>query len=88
MFEVKINITLKRTVSDPQGLTIKHALESLSYSDLEEVRVGKLIIIKINSGDKEKIKQRVDQMCRKLLANPIIENYSFKISKAQTYGTK
>ena len=81
MFEVKINITLKRTVSDPQGLTIKHALESLNYQDLEEVRVGKLITIKINSRNKEKIKQRADQMCRKLLANPIIENYSFKIEK-------
>ena len=81
MFEVKIYITPKKTVSDPQGLTIKHALESLSYQDLEEVRVGKLITIKINSKDKEKIKQRVDQMCRKLLANPIIESYSFKIEK-------
>ena len=81
MFEVKINITLKRTVSDPQGLTIKQALESLNYQGLEEVRVGKLITIKINSRNKEKIKQSADQMCRKLLANPIIENYSFKIEK-------
>ena len=81
MFEVKINITLKRTVSDPQGLAIKHALEALSYQSLEEVRVDKLITIKISSGDKEKIKQRVDQMCRKLLANPVIENYSFRIKK-------
>jgi len=81
MLEVEIYIKLKKTVSDPQGLTVKHALQSLGYQNLEDVRVGKLITIKINSGDKEKIKQKVDQMCRKLLANPIIENYSFEIEK-------
>lgn len=82
MLEVEIYITLKKTVSDPQGLTIKHALESLSHQNLEEVRVGKLIIIKLNSKDKKEVGQRVDEMCQKLLANPIIEDYSFQIKEA------
>ena len=83
MLEVEIYITLKKTVSDPQGLTIKRALESLGYQNLEEVRVGKLITIELNSKDKEKAKQKVDEMCRKLLANPIIEDYSLKIKEVK-----
>jgi phosphoribosylformylglycinamidine synthase PurS subunit len=83
MLEVEIYITLKKTVSDPQGLTIKHALESLGYKNLEEVRVGKLVTIKLSSKDKKKAKQKLDEMCQKLLANPIIEDYHFKIKEAK-----
>lgn len=81
MMEVEIYIKLKKTVSDPQGLTVKHALESLGYQNLEEVRVGKFITVKLNSKDKKEAKQRTDEMCQKLLANPIIEDYSFKIEE-------
>jgi len=80
MLKAEISITLKRTVADPQGLTIKHALESLGYKDLSDVRMGKLVIIKLNFKDKKRAEEEVDQMCKKLLANPIIEDYSFKIS--------
>ena len=83
MLKVEIYITLKKTVSDPQGLTIKHALESLGYQNLEDIRAGKLIILKLNSRDKKKAKQIVNEMCRKLLANPIIEDYSFEIKEVQ-----
>jgi len=81
MFEVEIYITLKKTVADPQGLTIKHALESLNYQNLEEVRIGKLITVKVNSNDRKDAEKKVDEMCQKLLANPIIEDYSFKIQE-------
>jgi len=77
--EAEIYITLKRTVADPQGLTVEHALNSLGYQDVEEVRMGKLVIVKLNLKDKIEAEQRVDQMCKKLLANPIIEDYKFKI---------
>ena len=77
--EVEIYITLKKTVADPQGLTIKHALNSLGYQDVEEVRMGKLVKVKLNSKDKAGAEEKVDQMCKKLLANPIIEDYEFKI---------
>ncbi len=81
MLKAEINITLKRTVSDPQGLTIKHALGSLGYKDLADVRIGKLVIIKLNFKDKKRAKQQINQMCKKLLANPIIEDYRFKIKE-------
>ncbi len=81
MLKAEIYITLKRTVSDPQGLTIKHALESLGYKDLADVRMGKLVIIKLNFKDKKRAPQQINQMCKRLLANPIIEDYHFTIKK-------
>ena len=81
MLKVEIYITLKRTVSDPQGLTIKHALESLGYKDLANVRIGKLVVIKLNSKDKKRAEREINEMCKELLANPIIEDYHFKIKE-------
>lgn len=81
MLKAEINITLKRTVSDPQGQTIKHALESLGYKDLADVRIGKLVVIKLNFKNKKRAEQEIDEMCKKLLANPIIEDYHFKIKE-------
>ena len=81
MLKAQINITLKRTVADPQGLTIKHALEALGYKGLTDVRIDKFVIIKLNSRDKKRAEEEVDQMCKELLANPIIEDYHFKISE-------
>ena len=81
MLKAEINIILKRTVADPQGLTVKHALESLGYKNLADVRMGKLVIIELNSQDKKRAQQQINQMCIKLLANPIIEDYHFKIKE-------
>lgn len=81
MFEAKVYITLKKTIVDPQGLTIKHALESLGYKEVDEVRIGKLINIKSNLKDKKEAETRIKQMCHKLLANPVIEDYNFEIKE-------
>jgi len=76
---VEIYITLKRTVADPQGLTVKHALESLGYKNLADVRMGKMVVITLDYEDKDKAEREINEMCKKLLANPIIEEYRFKI---------
>jgi len=81
MLKAEVYITLKKTVADPQGLTIKHALESLGYKDLADVRIGKLVIIKLNFKDKIRAEKEINEMCKKLLANPIIEDYHFKIKE-------
>jgi len=81
MLMAEIFVTLKRTVADPQGLTVKHALESLGYRDLVDVRMGKLVTIKLNFKDKIRAEEEINQMCKKLLTNPIIENYHFKIKE-------
>ncbi|MDD5084466.1 MAG: phosphoribosylformylglycinamidine synthase subunit PurS [Candidatus Omnitrophica bacterium] len=77
---VEIYIALKKGVADPQGLTVKHALESLGYKDLADVRMGKLVVIKLNYKDKKRAEREVNEMCKKLLSNPIIEDYRFKLS--------
>ena len=81
MIRAEIYITLKKTVLDPQGLTIKHALQSMGYQGLKEVRIGKLLTLKLNHQNSKKTKQQIEEMCKKLLANPIIEDYRFKIKE-------
>lgn len=75
----KIYITLKSCVLDPQGKTIHHALDSLGYNEVESVRLGKYVLIHLKDGDPETVKSRIDEMCQKLLANPVIEEYRFEI---------
>ena len=81
MLEAKVYVTLKKTVADPQGLIVKHALDSLGYLEVENVRVGKLLTLNLRLEDKEEARQRLEQMCQKLLSNPIIEDYSFTIKE-------
>jgi len=79
MYLAKVYITLKPTVNDPQGLTIKGALHNLGFTSVEDVRAGKYIEIQINKNDLTKAEEQVNEMCRKLLANPVIENYRFEL---------
>ncbi len=79
MLEVEVYISLKKTVADPQGLAVKHALESLGYSEVKDVRVGKLIYLRLDLADRKVAEERIEQMCKKLLANPIIEDFKFKL---------
>ena len=81
MYLAKIFITLKPTVNDPQGLTIKGALHNLGFGGVEDVRAGKYIEIRINEEDVNKANKQVIDMCSKLLANPVIENYRFELEK-------
>lgn len=79
MVIAKVYITLKKGVLDPQGDTVKSALESLGFQGLKEVRMGKFMVINLHETDVEQAKAQVDEMCRKLLANPVIEDYQFEI---------
>lgn len=81
MFEAKITISLKPTVNNPEGLTIKSRLETLGFTKLDSVRVGKNIIIRIDLEEKNEAISQVEDMCSKLLANPIIEQYKFDITQ-------
>ena len=79
MYLAKVYITLKPTVNDPQGLTIKGALHNLGFPNVESVRAGKYIEIQINENDPAKAKEQLEEMCRQLLANPVIENFRFEL---------
>lgn len=77
--KAKVHVTLKPGVLDPQGKAIGHALESLGFVGVGEVRQGKFIEIELAETDREKARVQLDQMCEKLLANTVIENYNIEL---------
>ncbi len=79
MSKAKVFVTLKKGVLDPQGTTVKHALDSLGFAGVEEVRIGKFMEISLNESSPEKARETVTAMCRKLLANTVIEDYRVEI---------
>jgi len=84
MYLAKVYITLKPTVNDPQGLTIRGALHTLGFSAVQEVRAGKYIEIKIEENGLEKARAEVQDMCKKLLANTVIENFRFELEPLES----
>lgn len=74
-----VHVTLKNGVLDPQGKAIEHTLSGLGFKGIGEVRQGKFIELDIAEKDKTKAREQVDEMCRKLLANTVIENYTIEI---------
>ncbi len=79
MLKAKIVVKLKDTILDPQGKTIQHALETLGYKGIENLRSGKFFEITLNTDDREKAHQIVDEICKKILTNPVTEEYYFTI---------
>jgi phosphoribosylformylglycinamidine synthase len=80
-FLARVYVSLKPTVNDPQGLTIADGLRSLGFSEVEGVRAGKYIEIRLSAASAEAAGKQVDSMCDKLLANPIIESYRFEVEE-------
>ncbi|HEY8490351.1 MAG TPA: phosphoribosylformylglycinamidine synthase subunit PurS, partial [Dehalococcoidia bacterium] len=77
----KVYVTLKPTVNDPQGLTVRGGLQSLGFGTVQDVRVGKYMEIRLDEADRAAAEAAVHEMCRKLLANPVIEDYRFEIEE-------
>jgi phosphoribosylformylglycinamidine synthase subunit PurS len=77
--KAKVHVTLKNGVLDPQGKAVQHALASLGFGGVDDVRQGKYIELVINETDRDKAMVAVDQMCKSLLANTVIENYSVEL---------
>lgn len=77
----RVYVYLKPTVNDPQGLTIADGLRSLGFTEVEGVRAGKYIEVRLTADSADAARQRVDAMCDRLLANPIIESYRFEVEE-------
>jgi len=75
----RVFVTLKEGILDPQGKTVLRALKSLGYEEVDDLRIGKYMELTLDGEDREKLEARVLEMCEKLLANPIIENYRVEI---------
>ena len=82
MKKVKVYITLKESVLDPQGQAVRGALHNLGYKQVEDVRIGKYIELEL--ADSENIEGQIEAMCEKLLANTVIENYRYEIEEGVT----
>ena len=82
MFLARVYVTLKATVNDPEGLTIRGALHSLGFGSVESVRSGKYMEIRVHAHDHGDAEAQVTEMCRKLLANPVIEEFRLELEDA------
>jgi phosphoribosylformylglycinamidine synthase subunit PurS len=82
MFLARVYVTLKPTVNDPQGLTIRGGLHSLGFAGVASVRSGKYMEIRLDAPDRATAEAEVGEMCRKLLANPVIEEFRFELEEA------
>jgi phosphoribosylformylglycinamidine synthase len=80
-FLAKVYVTLKEGVLDPQGVAVANSLHTLGYEEVEEVRVGKFTTVSLEAPSLEVAREKVDEMCDKLLANPVIEEYNFEIEE-------
>lgn len=78
---VKIFVSLKNGVLDPQGKAIERSLHTLGYTEVGDVRVGKYLEVELNAASRAEAENRVREMCNKLLANTVIEDYRFEIEE-------
>lgn len=86
-YHANIHITLKPVVNDPPGIAIRDGLHNLGYTGVETVRAGKYIQIYLTAASEADARTQVDSMCRRLLANPVIEDYSFTIQQTEPAAT-
>ena len=76
----KIYVTLKKSVLDPQGKAVQHALSTLGFNEVKDVRMGKYIELELGKIDKPQAEQKIKTMCEKLLANTVIEEYRYELN--------
>ena len=79
MITAIVNISLKAGVLDSQGKAVHHALDSLHFKDVNDVRVGKQIVLRLDTDDKTKAMAEVEKMCEEILANTVIEDYKIEL---------
>lgn len=81
MVKATVRVELKDGVLDPQGVTIKNALVDMGYPEVSNVKSGKIFDLEVEAEDGEAAKPKIEEMCAKLLANPVIEKYSIEVQR-------
>jgi len=79
LYRLEIHVTPRKGLLDPEGNAIRHALESLGYDGVRDVRVGKDMYLDVEADSEEEARTTADEMCRKLLANPVTEDYAIEV---------
>ncbi|MCK5742019.1 MAG: phosphoribosylformylglycinamidine synthase subunit PurS [Chlorobi bacterium] len=82
-YKAQINITLREGILDVQGKTVEHALHSIDYPMISQLRIGKFVEMNIDANNSESAAKLADEACKKLIANPIIEDYKITISESE-----
>jgi phosphoribosylformylglycinamidine synthase PurS subunit len=83
MYKVKVFVTLRESVLDPQGTAVKGSLHSLSYTDVQDVRIGKFLELTIEKSERS-IDELVKEMCERLLTNTVIEDFTYEVEEVVT----
>lgn len=78
-FTAEINVMPLKALLDPQGKAVSHGLKNMGLSEIENVRIGKHITLEIEASSKEEANVKVEEACKKLLSNPIMENFTFEL---------
>lgn len=79
MYSAKIKVTLRKSILDPQGKAVEHSIQSLGFNNILDTRIGKYIELKIDTKSDEEARLVTDEVCRKLLANLVMEDYEFEV---------
>lgn len=82
MFRSKITVTLRKSILDPQGKAVEHGIHSLGYDKVQDVRIGKSIELSVDARSKQEAEEITREVCKKLLANPVMEDFSFVVEEA------
>ncbi len=83
-FLSRVTITLRTSILDPQGKAVHHAVESLGMKQVRDVRMGKYVELKLEAAGEAEARSATEEMCRKLLANPVMEDFRFEIEKMES----
>jgi phosphoribosylformylglycinamidine synthase subunit PurS len=83
-YHARIYVTLRASVLDPAGTAVESGLQQMGYTEVESVRIGKYIEMQLTAKNEDEAKQHLDEMCDRLLANTVIENYCFELTAMAT----
>lgn len=79
MFKATVYVTVKQNVLDPQGVAVQGALHSMGFNEVGKVRIGKYMELEVDAANRAEAEDRVREMCEKLLANTVVEDYRFEL---------
>lgn len=82
-YQIEVRVTPRRGILDPQGKAVGGALASLGFEGVSEVHVGRLVVFTLAAGGEDEARERVDAMCRQLLANPVTEDFHVRVAAAE-----
>ena len=84
MYSAKVKVTLRKSILDPQGIAVESSIRSLGYDKVTDTRIGKYIELTLDVASEQEARNITDEICSKLLANPVMEDYEYEITEVKT----